>query len=141
MLPTGLQTKNPDERRLNKLFRTLSKEDKQTLLRFAEFLNVQEKTEVEEEEQGVPEPKIIPRPAEESVIKAVRRLSKTYFMVEKGKMLNKTSSLMAEHVMQGRSAKDVIDDLEAEFRKQYDMLVEEAANIAEAKATNADSAD
>jgi hypothetical protein len=35
-------------------------------------------------------------------------------------MLNETSSLMAAHVLNGRPARDVIDDLEALFARHYD---------------------
>lgn len=125
MLPTGLHMENRHERNLTKLFRKLSAEDKQTLLRFAEFLSTGSQASPEEEEQALAEPKAIPRPAEESVIQAIRRLSKTYFMVEKDKMLHTTSQLMTEHVMQGRTAETVIDDLEAAFRKQYQALQDE----------------
>jgi hypothetical protein len=34
-------------------------------------------------------------------------------------MLNETSGLMTEHLMQGRPAPEVIDELEALFRRHY----------------------
>ena len=53
---------------------------------------------------------------------AIRRLSKTYFMVEKKDLLHETSGLMAEHVMQGKSAPDVIKALEVLFQHHYRLL-------------------
>lgn len=97
-------------------------EDQQlTLIRFAEFLLSQMPAA---EPQPLPEPEPIPRPAQESVVKAMRRLSATYFMLERSKLLNEASSLMAQHVMQGRPATEVIDDLEALFAAHYQRLRE-----------------
>ena len=41
-------------------------------------------------------------------------------MLDKAKMLHESSTLMTQHVMQGRAAADVIDDLEAVFRRYYE---------------------
>ncbi len=65
------------------------------------------------------EPKVIQRPDDESVIAAIKRLSASYPMLDKATLLNQTSSLMTQHVMQGRSASEVIDDLEQLFTDQY----------------------
>jgi len=92
-------------------------EDQQlTLLRFAEFLAAQIPAA---EPEPFPDPKPIPRPAPESVVKAMRRLSESYFMLDRSKLLNEASTLMAQHVMQGRAAPEVIDELEALFAAHY----------------------
>lgn len=104
--------------RVAEIAERLPEEQLHTLVQFAEFLL----TQVPEQEADTPfpEPKSIPRPAQESVIKAMRRLSETYFMLDRGPLLNETSALMAQHVMQGRSAKEVIDELEAMFAAHYE---------------------
>lgn len=106
-------------RRLGEIIGRLPEEQQRTLLHFAEFLLAQVP---EAEPAPLPEPKDIPRPAEESVIKAMRRLSETYFMLERGRLLNETSVLMAQHVMQGRSAVEVIDELEVVFARHYEKV-------------------
>jgi hypothetical protein len=106
-------------RRVAEIADRLPKDQRQTLLRFAEFL-LAEAPEAERVPETLPEPKAIPRPAEESVIKAMRRLSETYFMLERGKLLNETSALVAQHVMQGRAATEVIDELEVIFATHYE---------------------
>ena len=63
--------------------------------------------------------KILSRPEEESVIAAVRRLSQTYHMLDKGQMLHETSSLVTAHVVQGRPAPEVIDELQTLFESRY----------------------
>ena len=73
----------------------------------------------------MPEPESIPRPAEEKVVAAIKRLSRTYPMLDKNAMLGATSDLMMQHVLQGRDAKEVIDELEQVFRDEYDKLVQE----------------
>ena len=68
------------------------------------------------------EPKEIPRPREESVVAAIRRLSETYYMIDKSVLLSETSGLMSAHIMQGRPAEAVIDELEALFSNHYEKL-------------------
>ncbi len=68
------------------------------------------------------EPLPLERPEEETVVAAIQRLSRTYPMLDKGRMLQETSALMAAHVMQGRPAAEVIDELEAVFRRHYEAL-------------------
>ena len=106
------------EKRLLKLYSELSEEDQRMLLAFAEFLHA----------RGVPErmeplpPQPIPRPAQETVIAALKRLSQSYPMLDKARMLNETSVLVAQHVMQGRAAGEVIDELEVIFERHYRTL-------------------
>lgn len=121
--------KNPSpdrqSQRLLALFRALDEAGRRSLLDFAEFLSQRAGDAAEDgatEAGAVPPPRDIPRPAEESVVRAIRRLAETYPMLDRGAMLNETSALMAQHVMQGRPAAEVIDELEALFRRHYDAL-------------------
>nr|WP_236717268.1 Crp/Fnr family transcriptional regulator [Acidihalobacter prosperus] len=97
------------------LFDALPEADRRTLIAFAEFLA--ERAPKPEPVAAAPVPH--PRPEKESVVKAVRRLAATYPMLDKAKMLNQTSALMAQHVMQGRDAVEVIDELEVLFETHY----------------------
>jgi len=122
MTPMNMGRKNrasETARRVAEIADRLPEDQRQTLLRFAEFL-LAEAPELQTGPVTLPEPKAIPRPPQESVIKAMRRLSETYFMLERGKLLNETSALMAQHVMQGRDATDVIDELEGIFAAHYE---------------------
>ncbi len=109
------------ERQLLEHFRRLPTAQADLLLEFAEFLAGRHGRRA-----AVPAtPLDIPRPAEESVIAAVRRLGKTYPMLDKDRMLNATSGLVAQHLMQGRDAREVIDELEALFAEQYRQQCQE----------------
>ena len=110
------------ERRLRSLFTALDHDDQETLLAFAEFLVTRQKAQAPKE---LPEPTSIPRPAKESVVGAIKRLSATYPMLDKGRVLNETSNLMTQHIMHGRAAADVIDELEALFGRHYEQFKEE----------------
>jgi len=44
-------------------------------------------------------------------------------------MLNETASLMTEHMIQGRTAIEVIDDLEALFQQRYDIFCQQQNNL------------
>lgn len=105
--------------RLQQLFEQLDETARQSLLHFAAYLAAQEENCVT---STVQEPQQIPRPTEESVVKAIRRLSETYPMIDRSTMLNETSALMAAHVMQGRAAAEVIDELEALFLGRFEKF-------------------
>lgn len=106
------------ERRLLRSFRALAEADRETLLALAEFL-LHRGAAKPERHEGPRVPVSIPRPSDESVVAAIKRLSKAYAMLDRGPMLNETSMLMSAHVLQGRSAREVIDDLEALFARRY----------------------
>lgn len=108
-----------DERRLLNIFRDLTPPRATALLEFAEFLG----TKSEREAPAVLTPLAIPRASGEGVVQAIKRLSATYPMLDKGRLFNETSTLMTQHVMQGRPASEVIDDLEALFQRFYDDFV------------------
>ncbi|MEW8507532.1 MAG: hypothetical protein AB2598_12580 [Candidatus Thiodiazotropha sp.] len=114
-----------DRQRLLDLFGRLDPQQQQSLLSFAEFLSSQEAAESAAEEQQVHQPKPIDRPQQESVVKAIKRLSESYFMLEKEHLLDETSSLMMAHMMQGRDAKSVIDELEALFARHYQSYLDD----------------
>lgn len=111
---------NKKERKLVKLFKSLDDNNKESLLAFAEFLSSRlgiDNSDVELEISV--EPLDIERPEKESVVKAIKRLTATYPMVDKESILHPISGFMSSHIMQGRKAEDVIDDLEALFLKEY----------------------
>lgn len=112
------------ERKLSKVFRSLRREDQDTLIAFAEFLASRGRAEVQEEAPLL-EPKQIQRPRDESVVGAIKRLSQSYHMLDRSAMLNETSSLMGAHVLQGRPAAEVIDELEVLFARYYAKYREE----------------
>jgi len=113
------------EQVLAELFRKLAAGDQVTLLAFAEFLagrSPSPAVAVSREPVAVPDPEIIERPSEESVVGGLKRLSKTYPMLDKSEMLSATSDMVASHIMQGTDVSEVIDELEKVFRTHYEML-------------------
>lgn len=108
-----------DERRLLRLFRALSEGKRAGLLDYAEFLLARAPAEA----APVPQtPQDIARPAQESVVKAIKRLRATYPMLDRAKLIHETSALMSQHLAQGRAAVEVIDDLEALFARHFQAL-------------------
>lgn len=108
---------NKQEKQLLEAFRKLPKEAQLNLLDYADFLCIRYPAA-----EPVQERQDIPRPAQETVIAAVKRLSQTYPMLNKDKLLHETSGLVSEHLLQGREAAAVIDDLENMFRRHYAEL-------------------
>ena len=120
MLPPGPPTGSKTQRQLIKLFSKLDKTRQQQLLDFAEFLVSKSSESSETAEQAETAPVLLPRPEKESVIAAIKRLSKSYSMLNKDDMLHETSDLMSSHVLKGRPAEEVIDDLEILFVTHYE---------------------
>ena len=116
-MPMGGGRKNS---RLSALYQSLSSEDQQTLMAFAEFLKQQSSSKKESEPQQLQLPGNMERPQQESVVAAIRRLSSCYPMLEKETLLHETSDLMSSHILKGRAAAEVIDDLEELFSTRYD---------------------
>ncbi len=109
----------PEQRKLLDLYSVLDEQNRLSLMAFAEFLSARGVEETKSEPEPLQTFKSIPRPESESVVKAIKRLSESYFMLERDQMFSETSSLMMAHVMQGRGAAEVIDDLEALFEQHY----------------------
>jgi hypothetical protein len=101
------------QRRLESIFTQLPPQHRETILSFAEFLFAQTTPE------SPAKPQIKPRPPNESVISAIKRLSQSYPMLDKAKMLDETSNLMTEHILKGRDSVEIIDELEAIFLRHY----------------------
>lgn len=115
MLPQ--QVFSAKERRLAKLYRSLGAADRETLLAFGEFLA--QRAEAIQVRSKALDPEPLGRPTAESVVAAIKRLRRTYHMLEGGDLLHEASSLMSAHVLQGREAEEVIDELEALFARRY----------------------
>lgn len=105
-----------DAARLQTIFQSLSHQEQQTLLYFAEFLEQNRQPSVEEEKVAKVE---IPRPDEEKVIHALKRLAKSYPMLKDEAILKQGADLMTLHFVSGQPAAEVIDQLEQIFEQHY----------------------
>ena len=105
-----------EEHRLKRLFRRLSAEQRASLLDYAQFLASRSPPPAPLEVVD------IPRPTQESVVAAMKRLTATYPMVKTEQLLNDSAGLMAQHLMHGRAAAEVIDELENLFRSAYQRM-------------------
>lgn len=122
MLASSANKIGKQEKDLLALFRQLSAEQQQSLLDFAGFLQSRTQEQAATEPVELAEPELIERPAEESVVAAMKRLSATYPMIDKASLLNEASGLMAQHVLQGKDSVEVIDELEVLFANSYQAL-------------------
>ena len=111
---------NAQEKQLLRVFRELPEEQQKSLMDYAEFLASRVPQVVGAQEEDSTEPLPIERPSKESVIKAVRRLMATYPMLDRSKLLNDTSGFITQHVIHGKPAVEVIDEMEAFFARHYE---------------------
>ena len=123
-----------EEARLLELFATLAPSERDNLLAFAEFLqsrglpisNVGSLTVPPKKKVERPKPLDIPRPEKEAVVAALKRLTATYPMLDKSKLLTDTSGLVTQHIMQRRPHVEVIDELEVIFTRHYQLWLDES---------------
>lgn len=108
-----------EERKLLQIFDRLAPEQQEKLLEFAEFLAVGDEGG---EGGAMAEPRELPRPTDETVTMAIRRLVRTYPMLDRRLLMAETSQYLAEHALQGRAAREVIDELEVVFASHYRKL-------------------
>ena len=111
---------NKKQNKINDIYDALPSESQKTLMDFAEFLFQRDGNS----EPVATEKMDIPRPEKESVVAALKRLNQTYPMVEKKLVFHEASSLMTDHIMQGRDAVEVVDELEALFEKHYQEFLQ-----------------
>ncbi len=114
------------ERTLLSIFKKLSIADQENVQAYGEFLLARHGVT---SSQPIPEPQSIPRDENESVVAAIKRLSASYPMLDKPRLLNESSVLMTQHIMQGRAVEEVIDELEILFAHFYQELLDEQAAL------------
>ena len=104
------------EKQLLDLFEELAPEQQDRLIAFAEFL-----AEGSPDELDVARaPVATPRPEGESVTMAIRRLVRTYPMLDRRRLMVEASRFMAQHALNGRPASEVIDELEGVFARHFE---------------------
>lgn len=111
---------NNKKLKINDIYDALSAEAQKSLMDYAEFLYSRDVTPETPAQHKLD----IPRPDHESVVAAIKRLNQTYPMIERKLVFHDASSLMTSHVLQGRSAVEVIDELEALFDRHYQEYLE-----------------
>lgn len=112
------------EKKLIRNFNALDPAERDMLVSFSEFLSQRS-----EKYYRIDEPVQITRPPEESIIAAIKRLSETYPMLDKGQMLSEVSEKMTAHIVHGQELSQVIDETEVYFKQQYDNYVQEKQQL------------
>jgi hypothetical protein len=110
-----------DTKALADLFNALDKERQQSLFDYAEFL--QEKAGNAPRDIG--KPLEIPRADNETVVGAIKRLKQCYPMIDSMEVFAVASNLMTDHMVKGRDAEEVIDEIETLFEDTYEKLLRE----------------
>ena len=111
MKPDAARRK-PSDRKLLELFGKLAPDQQDRLIEFAELL-------VADAPAGAGDPRVVPGPAEETVTMAIRRLSRSYSMLDRRRLMGEASRLMAQHALEGRATDEVIAELETVFAQHF----------------------
>ena len=112
---------NCNKENLIEIFETLDAERQASLFDFAEFLQSKGELVVREVVDRVE----IARPDKESVVGAIKRLKETYPMIDSMKVFTSASELMTDHMVKGRDAVEVIDEMEKIFEEFYEKMLED----------------
>ncbi len=123
--PLPQPTSKGARKRLLRVFDALPAEARSSLLDFAEFLVAKHPAQRETSLTVVD----IPRPQDESVIAAIRRLVRSYPMLDRDSLFSAASSLMTQHLVHGQEAAATIDQIEALFRSRYQALRAESDEV------------
>ena len=108
-------------KQLIELYEAMDDERKLSLGDFADFLYAKAGPVVKE----IPPPEEVPRPEQETVVGAVKRLKTKYHMVESMTVFSAASSLMTDHMVKGRDVVEVIDEMEELFDEAYKKLLQD----------------
>jgi hypothetical protein len=106
-----------DEKQLLDLFERLAPGQQDGLIAFAEFLGGSAPPAA----GTASEPVTIPRPDGERVTMAIRRLVRTYPVLDRKRLMAEASQFMAQHALEGRPAAEVIGELERVFARHYEQ--------------------
>jgi len=109
------------------LYEAMDDNRKKSLSDFADFLYAQAEPITKE----IQPPDDVPRPEQETVVGAIKRLKVTYHMIESMAVFSEASSLMTDHMVKGRDVVEVIDEMEVLFEDAYKKLVQENNNDSE----------
>ena len=110
-----------DTKALADLFNQLDKDQQQSLFDYAEFLQSRGGTV----QQDIARPVEIPKPEKESVVGAIKRMKQSYPMIDSMEVFAVASNLMTDHMVGGRDAEEVINEIEALFEDTYKNLLRE----------------
>ena len=103
--------------KIKRLLSQLDEQHQQAVLDYATFLVQQYR--IDENRDTDQKPAAIARPEQESVIAGIKRLKKTYPMLDTDIMLDEISTLMGQHILKGRESAEVIDELQSIFEARY----------------------
>ncbi len=106
------------------LYESMDDERKRSLCDFADFLYAK----AEPVSKEIPAPEEVPRPQQETVVGAVKRLKIKYHMVESMSVFSAASSLMTDHMVKGRDVVEVINEMEVLFEEAYDQLLQDSGS-------------
>jgi len=114
-------SRTKSSQQLIKLYESMDEEQQRSLSDFADFLFDRHGPAIKE----ILPPEDIPRPEQETVVGAIKRLKSTYHMVESMAVFSSASSLMTEHMVKGRDVNEVIDDMEKLFEDAYRKMLQD----------------
>jgi len=109
------------------LYQAMDDSRKKSLSDFADFLYGQ----AEPISKEVQPPDDVPRPQQETVVGAIKRLKMTYHMIGSMSVFSEASALMTDHMVKGRDVVEVIDEMEVLFEEAYKALVQESNSDSE----------
>ncbi|MBF0124447.1 MAG: Crp/Fnr family transcriptional regulator [Magnetococcales bacterium] len=121
------QPSSPEREQLLSLWQQLPSQQQSCLLRYARFLVQEQGGQAQPEPVTVvTTPLPIKRPEQESVVQALKRLKRTYPMIDADTgLLNQASQLLMQKVLGTTADGAIIDQMEQLFQQRYQRWVQE----------------
>jgi len=98
---------------LLRIWSTLGRNERASLLAYGELLS--ERAVFVGSSPAQP----LSRPAEETIVTAVRRLTRSYPTLDRRRLMAEVAELMGAHVLGSRPLAEVIDELEGVYERHY----------------------
>ncbi len=117
-------SKSKSSQDLINLYEAMDGSGKKSLSDFADFLYAQAAPASKE----ILPPDNVPRPQQETVVGAIKRLKVTYYMIDNMSVFSDASSLMTDNMVKGRDVVEVINEMEILFENAYKKLAQKGAN-------------
>ncbi|MFA9459853.1 Crp/Fnr family transcriptional regulator [Thiohalorhabdus methylotrophus] len=121
-----------NEKRLLAALEQLPEEQQEQLVDYAEFLVARSGGATAGSGEAAPSlpeapepPQDVEKDPEEGPVQAIKRLRHTYPMLERSKLLDETTSVMAKRYLQDKPEGEVIEELEALFERHYRWYVQQ----------------
>ncbi|HKJ87554.1 MAG TPA: Crp/Fnr family transcriptional regulator [Gammaproteobacteria bacterium] len=120
-----------NEKRILAALEQLSEEQQEQVVEYAEFLGQRAGARAGTGETAAPavptpeSPQPVEKDPEEGPVQAIKRLRRTYPMLDRSKLLDETTNVMTKRYLRNKPEDEVIEEIEEIFEQHYQRYLEQ----------------